>query len=501
MKTVSCAACGKKFASSQAVAQHKQAMHGSSQPARNGPKQRKQLVPENPYGVNMMNMAPTSQGRKQLPYNLEKLGSTLAGSEWARRALHPCDETRSGGVKIPDSTDQRTAAVEDRHIAVLSGTDFAAEGKNWDIMLAIIPFPDNPIVYRFRESGTSGWSYWHPLAGLNRTYAPGAMQYVTSGNMNLDVTDQNNSTIPRLVTVPGLSKEVTGFRHTFKGVTVELDANSLSDQGTVVAGQWPQSISSAPKPCWLPGSDFPVHLAEAINGIINQEVEHFIVDDFPDSVDAVLQKCPGSLYDRAKYGVYMPVGFLNAVHPLAKAVASEFEDYTQDADAHYARKCGGIIQMMQPNTDEGAEAGLFGGEIVWTTSPASKTIDGLTATVGVATTTAGPTNMMTGVMLFAGLSRTANLMIKYRQGLEVAPTSKNPLHAAITDAAPMDETATKMVQLVNREVPLALPAKYNNLGLLLPMIGKVASAIAPLVMPWLMRGVSKLTGSSGVPNA
>ena len=385
--------------------------------------------------------------------NIRALGSTMDGSEWAIRALHPCDDTRGGGTKIPDLAADMSAAVEDRHTVVVGAPSGTA--GNWDLQVASLGLPDMPLLYRRRKTGEDwpnggSWSIAFSLDSLS--YKPGKFKFAFK--------DQGICHPEEMLSQPDLLRDATQYRGTFKGLTMVMNANAIQNQGIVTAGQW----GNKPSMGVFKASSLPPTEPEYAR---SQEVETAAYLDFPETSDTIVQKVPNAGQWEARRGVYMPMRFEDTVH----LYQSGSDGLITNSDGT-RNLSGSIVAIGRP-----------GGNIVDSNFILVSSGSGGTTYY----TTAGAMNYLVGTVFFEGLDHSASILMKVRQGLEIVPDAQNPLKSAVLNSPEKDEVALDMVKSVNRRLPLAYEHKYNSLGFLLPLLGKVATAVLPTVMPWLAK--------------
>lgn len=396
--------------------------------------------------VNTFRLAPTNEGPTGRPYtpqvitnrlrrNPQAIADTAAGRRWALRALHPNDESAGGGAPIPDLSLSQSANLEVRHGTIVTAPNDAVTDKsNWDCQFIVLPFPDVALAYRRRKAGND-WSFFYILNPLQNQVTPGSFIH----------EDDTHGFEPG--TLPALSESTTSTRQSFRGLTVELNANSISDQGYMTAGQWGAKPSMVPLvPSTKNGSQ------------ITAEIDHYVVESIPGEPDQIIRQCPEAGQWTARQGVYIPCYPTDPTHPYESTGVNVVNN---SGDA--------IVSMGKPVLLRGnnADAIQYTPELVYY---------GTSSTA--AATSACFINQNLATVIFSGLDHTANLFLKMRSGVECIPQRESPM-AAFTETAPMVDTkALQFVQAMASRIPICYPAKYNSAGLLGALIASKAPAVA-----------------------
>lgn len=378
------------------------------------------------------------------------LGSTVAGIQWARRALHPCDDSLGGAVAIPTTGESNTVPVEDRSTHIMVAPDSVGTSL-WDIQIVTLPVADLSFAWRTKLSTATTWGDW---TGVSDTggFNAGTFQVGTG------------STDPQPLTTPDLLLNETTFRATHKGITCILNANALSDQGLLTAGQYggkPTDENLRP-------------VLHGYTGTNTQESSHLIFDDVPQSSTALVKKVPQAGQWEARKGLYMPIRFEDDSHPFNGGQITEWSGTANDVIQT------GCPMLLRPSGATAAADYLL--NVIYAPGTTNLVV------------TAGPVNMNLGVIFFEGLSAQASVLVKVREGLEVVANSDNILASAAKVPPPDDELARKAVQNVGRELPMVFEHKYNSANWLLPLLKKAAAAVGPHLGRFF-------TGLTGVPLA
>lgn len=385
-----------------------------------------------------------------------QLGATIAGDAWVRRYLHPNDESASGGMPIPDNSSQSTSVSEIRHSGVLKSP--YGQNFSWDLQILSLPTPDVPTLFRTRKSTELEWTPWGQFDANSGSLLSGYFQTKFRAGDN----------VPGPVRFPSLLAESSQFRQSFRGITVVMNSNSLSDEGFVTAGQWgvkPENFQFQPA---------DVEFREGV-----QTIDALLFNDIPGEPDEVVNKCPQAGQWEARRGIYMPMRFSDAVHDFKSGEGSEWET----PDSNIVQQVGKPIILAPPSTDGKVNQLKY---LVWRTKSSTDPLENYQAVC-----TAGPINQGIGCIIFSGINEKASFVIKVRSGLETVADSNSPSGRYSASPPDPDPTAIILADSIGKKLPIVFEHKYNSLGFLGPLIAKAANWVIPTALPWL---ADKLTG-------
>lgn len=483
---MSCLTCGKIVKSQSGLAKHVQAMHSATErKSRSRTRSNVRVVP-NPT-TQIFRPAPSYRRPGVLSKQLDgmTLGTTAYGSAYCRRYIHPCDEVRSGPMKIPDNINDKSAAIEQRIYSVINAP--SATTANWDLQVVSLPFADVPVVMRRRPAG-GNWSYWHPVTE-NIPFPPGkttlgTVQNVAGGGLAPDA-------FPTVDLKPSLFTDNNTYRGVARGLTFDLNANALSNQGFIMAAQWgskPYTVRAPifhpQDPNWFDGSgttSIPAYL-------INHQ-PYFVVKDIPNEPSELMAKVGGACEWKSTEGFYMPIHYEDPTH-----LYPEYSSW--NIGGGEAPVTGGCPIALSSTDETGAIDIDVQADCVYT--PDTNPESGRTCI-----TTCAAINQMVGCVIFSGLDKSASIILKVISDYELIPTEKSSLAPATTDAPATDPAAMSFTQDITRGLPMGFPAKYNNLGLIMNAVKPLIRPAMQVAMPWLadrMTGrVRNVTVGRGVP--
>jgi hypothetical protein len=245
-----------------------------------------------------------------------------------------------------------------------------------------------------------------------------------------------------------------------KGLTVNLNASALTNQGMVLVGQYGDKPTFTPDERWVITTDGGEHPNIPIGPVIK-----FV--DIPTSTDELFAKDPQAARMPARYGAYMPLKFNDPVslYEESRTATTLSPDGVIENGSGYEVGYPLVFSTLDAN---GVSTPNF-----LKLSHSGDFTEVLTST--------GTTNMQSGVVIFTGLSPSVSIDIKFVAGLEVVATSNSDWIGFMDTPVQDDETAQKQVHAVQRRLPSGFPASYNSLGTLittvLPYLGSLASKV------------------------
>lgn len=425
-----CKSCNKKLESRAALQQHMASKHGGGTPARGAianPQLRK-AVKNASEGRSYQPFMNAGEGKINILREemAARLGTTVTGSSWALRYLHPCDETRAGGERIPDATSAETAAPELRVRTLISPPSGTTEAGTWDVMVYSFPIPELGCLVFRRPANSATWV---------------DMQLITFAALPI-VTTAAGDAYP--ATGNPLQSYTNEYRATYLGITCELNAPKLADQGMYYGAQW------ADKP--------EIVKLEDASGVTRSQ---YRMTGIPEDPDALYSKSSKMNQWLARHGAYMPFRFVDPTSPYQP---------------------GGNIPAVWGLTFNGRSGNVIAIN------------DGALADFGPAKKQTwwsdGTLNLTTGCMMFMGIDKSATLSIKVRKGMQCVPSSTSPWGPYMEDSPRNDPDALRKTTDIAQMCQLSYPASYNDLGwlwskVLQPAIKGLGRVLLPHVNKWV----------------
>jgi hypothetical protein len=372
------------------------------------------------------------------------LGETEAGRDWCLKALHPADQLVSI-EGVPDECSASTTIVNWQQVNKI-GAQTGATGT-WTADIMMLPAPDAFASIRTVDSvGTAGALIYNQALGASQ---PAALAGMLAG--------------------------FERWRLAYASVSIYFDGPALSDQGTVVAAQYPVEMQEF-SPGLQTQSDQVGGTAPSSWGrCLCYHAVRYQAGDFPSFLK--LQVMPNAYFGEAKDGVYMPLK-LSAGH----------------SDWHSQRDCVfGTDGLGYTGTGQ-------------TTTISVPLRSAAMTTADVGTPWVGSTDLFwdggntypllsyafggdlhaalcsdgVGGICFQNLSVNAGLSVYFRYGFECQCQPSSP-YASWLKVSPMyDPKALIDYYRIVRELKDAYPVEYNDLGKLWDVIKAAAGAIADL---------------------
>lgn len=351
-----------------------------------------------------------------------------------------------------------SAAITQRVISVIE-PPAAPEGGLWNIVVYVPPMPDVAFMYKKWHNGQLptdvSWIFvgYKDIAGANN-YLPHADQV---------------GRVPYPGTRGTLVDNVEQFRQTHKGLTLQLNANALCDQGMMLAGQYGDKLSVE--------SDYPLATGSGVPVANNTRKMGSVIKmlDVPYTTAELYAKDPGAMRGAAREGAYLPLKFNSPVQMYESVHTTEFYSTNGSTIDDSPTPVALPIVLTRLRESDGVYLEEF-------LTVSSGTNDDLVAS------TVGFTNLQTGVIIGSGLDLKASIDIKTISGLEIVATGSSPFSGFMEPPLEESDAGQKQVHLIQRRMPSAHPASANMFGTLitsvLPALGGLA---VELVRGWWNR--------------
>lgn len=234
-------------------------------------------------------------------------------------------------------------------------------------------------------------------------------------------------------------KQFITCRRTYAGMTIDFDANDLTNKGRVVSGQFSGDFTKT-----------EVDIVKAVEGKIPGETVEavistqpmYVYDGFPNNETELTQMDPKVRQAEAKEGDYIPHRFWNPVFNLT------------------ASKDVGVMNITSPGLSNPV---------------ANQELDNINLPLigwGVHTS------------FWLDMHTTSSLRVKRREGLELNTSGGSPYSPFSTPAFSQDDRALSVFREYCRTQPHSFPANFNSLGgLLKDILGTVGNILGNLGIP------------------
>jgi len=263
----------------------------------------------------------------------------------------------------------------------------------------------------------------------------------------------------------------TSYRLLYSGITADLDASALNNQGSIVAAQLP-----------LASERFNVSFLDAASGTFAQPHldSYNYKSNFPGQQ---ISQMPGAFMGLAQDGIYMPL----KLDPHAPWVTTSRMVMVTDANPTIsaAFAYSNLRTYGLPDTSVLGSSFPFYGPVGVGTSCARAFCDVSTNGVnGDLTIPFQQTN--TGLIVFYNMNPGANLTVKVRWGVEgrVFPTSV--LAPAMQPSAMVDPLAMEAYSDLAATLPWAFPSSYNSWDEIVGVLKNAWNSLKPTAASALM---------------
>lgn len=476
-----CKMCGIVARTSQRLANHLASSHGVIKQQRQKAARRgrrsvgigkvvtpmKRIVTATRVGVVGAATVPTPTLSRALREPKSALtGLTPRALAWAERAISPCDERFGTGAQIPDMSVAKSAVLTERIITTIAAI---GTGTTWNLIIATPPLPDVAFLYKAYDSSVDPISVdWKTV-----TYRD-----INFGTLALP----GGASVATSPTLPGeqdtLNNYATGYRQTMKGLTVELNASALTNQGMVLTAQYADMAYIKSDTVYIYNGASTI-VGEPLSSNVGPAI---ILKEIPQTTDAMFAKDPQAVRMRARMGSYMPLKFNLPVSVMEAVETTELHHDGTGAESDAFRWAMPVF--IEGDGSTGAGHGEYQPIIISDHSGPYKNV----------LATCGMTNMQVGQIFFEGLSPNASIDVKTIASLEVVAAAPSPWAGFMEDAPPESDEAQKQVHAIQRYMPSGHPAKDNLTGALLNFALPIISHIAG---PLIRYAANKFGGSIG----
>lgn len=348
----------------------------------------------------------------------EVLGTTNEGRAWCEKALHPASsvEVKTG---VPDFQTMPTMTQTFSFAYTLS----APGAANWE---AEVLLHSNPWILGMGRcydgvAATTFTPFYNTMLGASTTYGAAIRQYIY--------------------------ENIEAYRLVAAYMTIELDATSTTNSGTVSASQY------ILEPC--------LGTYDSASGPYVNVPAH-VWKDVPKSYTTLVQM-PGALVGKAEDGVYIPLR-LDKNFPWRKTNERRFHINSAAAATYFA----------------------YNGQVCAIPAPAAADFP-----FGIDSTNSTPTwyhefsnaSPFVGHASFRNLNPAASLRVSVRHIYELmVPPSVNYASFLRAPCLP-DPIALQMYSTIASRLKLAYPADYNHFGDILKEVWRIARTVLPVLFP------------------
>lgn len=367
------------------------------------------------------------------------LGSTPDGADWCLKALHPSDpQTEVRG--IPDKSAVPSVFMNYQSTFVVGNPDPAGVAT-WDMLGQLTPHPINFLTIG-RANGP-----------LNATQA----SYLNSQLLGATHAEKYTNWL-------GM---VERWRLAYMSVSIYQDAPALSNQGTLVAAQHVVKPLKYPA-FWIQnnGQGGPTRMVTAA------DVTSLQPADIPNFT--TLQSMPNAYFNRSVEGAYISLKLTKTCqkwHSTTDAIT-----HTDDLEDPF------VGPGINGATLRGREIPSTPGTTTWPfIGTPRRFIDLVAPGVQNGTTTSNYCNDVWATFAARNLGPTTSFSFFVRAGFEVQVQPGTALTSHQRLSPKYDRTALDNYFAISRELKDAYPVEYNDKGVILSTIAKIANAVSPFL--------------------
>ncbi|APG76932.1 putative capsid protein [Hubei permutotetra-like virus 6] len=385
-----------------------------------------------------------------------QMGSTPSGRTAALKVLHPNMEACQMVVKFPDGAVSTSVSMERRDEFEIPPFPPTVSTDKWDCIVMHLPFlvgRQGVIKWNSTLTTPSEATLQRVVQVLLENIGSPDRQYplwyaYTADGIPFLISILSSSVLTSGVAysgVSGLSLYAKSIRRTCLGVTTDLDASDLYNNGRVVSGQWTPDVTTARH-----------DTTDIVTGFVMHTFDIYQMQVPAVTTSSIVSSDEFSRQAEAKTGSYMPLRTCSStinMTPVQQWRNLAIELPGVDADTITSSNCNDLF--------------LQGWSI--------------------------------GVEYWSGLSNQANLRMKVREDLEIVPSPDSPYSPFATPAYPDDVRARAVIQEFSRKQPHAYPASYNENNILLKKlisaVGEVVEDLGLPILSPLVKGVRNFLDS------
>lgn len=352
------------------------------------------------------------------------LGSTPDGADWCLKALHPSDpQTEVRG--IPDKSAIPSVFMNYQSTFVVGNPDPAGVAP-WEFLGQLVP---------------------HPVNFMTLVTSNGALHVTPRSFLNSQLSGATH-----FAKYNAFTAMAERWRLAYMSVSVYQDAPALSNQGTLVCAQ------HAVEP-----NQFPVFWTSDSRVVTAPTVTTLQATDRPDF--NTLQSMPNAYFNRSVEGAYIVLKLTKTCQHWHST-----DDQITFTDELYTGLTPTLGERQIPSTTGNTCWPFIGAERRW--------VEPLSATRG-GEVTSNYCNDVWATFAAKNLSPTTSFSFFVRAGfeLQVAPGTMLTAHQKLSPKH--DRVAIDNYFAISRELKDAYPVEYNDKGVILSTISRVANAVSP----------------------
>lgn len=415
---------------------------------------------------------------------LKARGFDEASAQWAVKALYP---PLNVNPMMPRLTPRPGIAIDNRSVVSIDAPDEVTAGQAWDAMVVV---PANEGYPAFVVAGQSPLDFGTSTAPA--TASTTVTVVASAPRVNQTVICRNNAYATQSNATLWPSSLPASTRNIAKSLTVHMTASALNNGGSLTVGKIPGDGTPADSIAWDNSAlGFPSPISTFWSP------SNYIV---PFDEESLARMCPGVYTGPAREGFFA----VNTMHPgdVSSNTGCDVRGKPILALAGATVANGiGYFDPAPDSSNEGAPWPFISYRPCFTTASFSPTspysfpwwsiprnqVGGYSAGL------IGRSDTDTTVAFFRGLSHDATLQLTLHSALQHTLVPSSPFTAMTLRPAPANLKLLEAYSQIAAAMPDALPARYNSLALVAPMILnaiKTALPIAMRVVPKIATAVS-----------
>lgn len=425
-------------------------------------------------------------------------GSTENGRAWVRNFLHP-GEIVPGVVGFPDASANPAARLSTMDSSSYSIPNFGTIADTWNFNQYVLPTEELTIFTVAWFKGVPEPSAKTLARGLGLyavtsagTYPDKSITISTANAANYDWQSYSDGETPaheysacirsvrgigyRLRTgdrgTPKIADNADKWRPLWMGITGHYDAPALTSQGTIWAGQVSTDFNKLTH-TW----DVSITEGEGDAAKVSSKnlVETYNLVDLPLSTEDLMQADSKAITHNIygeDGGIYIPLRSSNAENPYVSLTASVDWDEMPPSNT----VATGVIRFDGLGTDS-------------TISP-------------VDTPSHYPVSissfLMCGCAFVRGIDKSGTWIVKSEYSVQATCDRDSAYFPFVTPGAVLDVAALQAAAIISQQMPTAFPAKYNDFGEILKVIGDVVKGVTGVAGALKNTGIPVISDIAGI---
>lgn len=382
------------------------------------------------------------------------LGTTLVGRLASAKALHPAGDV--GPQCWPDKAANETVVLQNTDVFIVTKNGNAtAEGETWNCQMWLTNFIDCPLISTSVDSATGNRN---PNDEMNNSNT-GPGQTVGT-NYSFWYSSQWNTSDPE----KHPNKDFQTARITGRSITVDLISNATTNQGMVYSSQFTPNLALMPEVGGPAITELITKLATLTfdkmirERCLKDEGEAELSAEDTDESDGI-EWCSKLIGKHLLSGLDAPSGDQSGYRLVFQDFPWTIQQVMQNSPMNYMAKAEEGVYMPLKHASDTIPYAPTSVEC-YLSAVVPHTSDSQTTEMNVLRSEGW--NM--GAIFFAGLHNQATLSVKIITTLEMTARSDSQMAKFVREAPPLDKVAIDHTRAAMGNMPDAFPACDNALG-------------------------------------